>query len=236
MHRFTAPLRIAGSVLLFCGLAAVTVLAGTQIAERRSGTSAIECIGDERATADAVYLHGYDGFGPSWQELRNRRVLAKLAARYDLRIAMPRGPMCGSHRCWPYDSQPGLRKIRDVLEQAQSACFDGGRGYGVIGFSNGGFAAAELFEDCHPGDVDWVINSGSGGFIEDTRPQSLRSCGKFVIVIGSSDRYHRTIARDYYTSLVQHQADATLIEFEGGHWLDDVALGDALTSARRRGP
>lgn len=223
--------RLAISVALFSMFVAVSLFTGTRLAETRAGPVAIECLGDREASLHAVYLHGLDSFGPSWQELQNRRVLAQLAEEHGLRIALPRGPMCGSRRCWPYQTPAELGNIKSVLVQSKASCFDGAANYGVIGFSNGGFATAELFENCMLSDLSWIIISGSGGFIEASRPRNLGACGEFTMIVGDSDRYHRAIAHNYFESLKSHQVEAKLIEFEGGHRLDFGALNDALLRA-----
>lgn len=224
-------LRIVASVALFCVFVAASGLMGALIAQSRNDTVAIECIGDKETSTRTVYLHGLDSFGPSWQELANRQVLARLASEHGLRIALPRGPMCGSGRCWPQQETSELAELQAVLRQSQASCFDGAAANGVIGFSNGGFAAAELFENCMLADLDWIITSGSGGFIEASKPQSLASCGDFILIVGDRDRYHRAIARSYHENLNAHGVNTKLIEFEGGHGLDYGALHDALLYA-----
>jgi len=223
--------RVTASIVLFISGVAITWFVGAGVAQRRTDPVPVECIGDANARSRAVYLHGLDSFGPSWQELGNRRVLAQLAREHGLRIALPRGPMCGSGRCWPYQGEDDQNALVSRIEGAAEACFGAGANYGVVGFSNGGFAAAEIFETCRLSQLDWIILSGSGGHIEPSHTTSLADCGKIAVVIGDRDRHHWDIAHNYDKALRDRGADARLIEYQGGHRLAYSAMVEALSWA-----
>jgi hypothetical protein len=179
-----------------------------------------ECIGAPDAHNAAVYLHGIDSFGPSWQELHNRDVLAELAARFDLRLALPRG-VCERGRCWP-EAERALPWIRS----AARACL-GGRPHGLIGFSNGGFLVGALARACN-GEARWLLVASAGGTVPGDAARELAGCPPVRIAVGQGDRYHLEPARTLARDLAHRGGDVRLIEFDGGHELEAGPAGDAL--------
>ena len=81
---------LVASIFAAAGIAA-TVGGAALGTARLEPPDEFDCLGAPSAAHRAVYLHGLDSAGPSWQELHNRDVLAELAARFDLRLALPRG-------------------------------------------------------------------------------------------------------------------------------------------------
>ena len=128
---------LVASIFAAAGIAA-TVGGAALGTARLEPPDEFDCLGAPSAAHRAVYLHGLDSAGPSWQELHNRDVLAELAARFDLRLALPRG-VCPRGRCWP-EADSALPWIR----AAARACFGHKRLNGLIGFSNGGFLVGGL--------------------------------------------------------------------------------------------
>ena len=188
----------------------------------------IECLGAPSAAHRAVYLHGLDTAGPSWQELHNRDVLAELAARFDLRLALPRA-VCSGGRCWP-EAERALPWIRS----AARACFGDKRLNGLIGFSNGGFLVGGLARACGGGSgADWLLVASAGGTVNASQSanpgvDSLSACPQVRVVIGRDDRYHRDWAQALARDLADRHADVRLIEFDGGHELRTGPVGEAL--------
>ncbi len=183
-----------------------------------------ECLGAPGAAHRAVYLHGIDSFGPSWQELHNRDVLAELAARFDLRLALPRG-VCSRGRCWP---EP--ERALPWIQAAARACFDAPqRPHGLIGFSNGGFLVGALARACGGGaGIDWLLVASAGGTVPPGAARDLAGCPPVRVVVGDGDRYHREPARALARDLAALGGDARLIEFAGGHELAAGPVGAAL--------
>ncbi len=187
---------------------------------RLAAPDEFECMGAPDAASAAVYLHGIDSFGPSWQELHNRDVLADLAARFDLRLALPRG-VCERGRCWP-EPERALPWIR----AAARACL-GDRPHGVIGFSNGGFLAGALARACTR-EARWLLVASAGGTVPPDAAHDLAGCPPARVVIGRGDRYHLEPARALARDLAAGGADVRLIEFDGGHRLEGGPAGEAL--------
>jgi predicted esterase len=223
--------KVVASVAMFAAFAYASWRAASAIGAHRLASDhvATECLGDPAAPHHVVYLHGIDSFGPSWQELENRRTLARLADAKDLAIAIPRSPVVCPQlggRCWPQDSREALHATGDAIRAAARACFDDDAHLGVIGFSNGGFAVARMYQTC-VANVDWFIVASAGGFAGNEVPE-LSACGRIAITIGTRDRYHFTYAHELDTELRARHADVELVEFDGGHRLDFDALMQSL--------
>jgi predicted esterase len=214
---------------MFAAFAYAAWYGASAIGEHRLATAhvATECIGDPAAAHHVVFLHGIDSFGPSWQELDNRRTLARLADAKDLAIAIPRSPaLCpDGGRCWPQDTTTGLLATNAAIRDAARACFDSTDHVGVIGFSNGGFAVARLYQLC-VARYDWFIVASGGGAY--ATKDELSACGPIAIAIGTRDRYHFDVAHTLNDELHARHADVELVEFDGGHRLDFDALMQSI--------
>ena len=224
-------LRWVASVAMFAGFAYAAWQGADAIGRHRDPVVATECIGDPQAAHHAVYLHGIDSFGPSWQELDNRRTLARLADAKHLAIAIPRAPVMAGGRRWPQDTVSGLLETNNAIRDAARACFASTDHLGVIGFSNGGFAIARLYQKCIAS-FDWFIVSGAGGSF-GAEGDDLSACGHLAVVVGARDRYHYEFAAQFNRDMLARHADVNLVEFDGGHRLDFDALMEAIQGFAR---
>jgi hypothetical protein len=217
--------RGAVNLAAFLGVGACIYLAAGALAVALGGTPPPTCLGSSTARRNIVYLHGLDSVGPSWQELTNRRTLASLP---DVRVAIPRAPLCDGGRCWdPSRTDTTIAAIRSAAE----VCFGRGAGtnvgppFGVLGFSRGGFALAAL-ASCADAGASWAIVAGAFGITAVDRI-GLRDC-PVAVAIGRRDRYHHAGAIEYASARAAAKLAGGLVEHDGGHRLDAASLARAL--------
>lgn len=201
--------------LLFLAALPLAGYVGSVIASWRfpSGPT-FECMGSPSALHHVVYLHGLDSFGPAWPEVMNREVLRALAAKLDVRIALPRAP----GRAWPQEGREDLQTSLAWIEQAARVCFPAGARYGLVAFSDGGYMANRLVGSCVPHQADWIVSVGSAGDPDRRAPADLGGCGRLRLLVG---RFDPTLGdcRNYASFLRRRGADVDLVEYPDVHRL-----------------
>jgi hypothetical protein len=217
---------IAICAVLFAGFGACQYAVAGWLAARQSDRTTPTCLGRDDASRHVVYLHGLDTFAPSWQELDNRRALAAIP---DAAIAIPRAPACGNGRCWS-DADEGAAVTSAAIRGAARACFGDRWGYGVLGFSRGGFAVARLAR-CDTAEARWAIVASAFGYTDDLR---LRGC-PVAVVVGRDDPLHHDGAVGYAQRRRAAGLSTALFEFDGGHRLDAPSLAAAIDALEGNG-
>lgn len=198
------------------------------------------CIGSPNAKSFAIYLHGMDGEAPSEQEMTNRAVLAALARKHSLRIALPRARLtCPSQAgsiCWGWSFDDAeVRAAMPVVRDAALTCF-GEKPAAVVGFSNGGYLLTKLIRSCllksELPAATRVISVGAGmikGPLE-AKPESLAECGDLTMLVGTKDEYNFDPSGNLLSGLRGKNANVREVRFDGGHLLDEAALGQVLSA------
>lgn len=195
------------------------------------------CIGPKDARSFVIYLHGLDAESPSAQEMGNREVLAALARKQSLRIALPRakqacpgkpGTVCWG---WGFDDAEVAAAAATVREGA-SSCF-GDQPATVVGFSNGGYLLTKVIRSCalkrELPNVTRVITVGAGmvkGPIE--REPRLEGCGELTMVVGTKDEFNFDPGGNLLEQLRARGASVREVRFDGAHVLDEAALAGVL--------
>ena len=220
--RVLVPLGFAAAVYLLMPFAQQPLAALSELRK----PAATECYGRGDATLQFVYLHGLDTYGPSWRELSNRHVIRALADEFDARVALPR-----RRGAWPQGDAAVVAQTRKLIDDAAATCFNSGA-YGIVGFSNGGNAANELYLQCEPAKAAWIISAGSEATLARDRRTSFASCGRLVLVAGRHEVTY-PIARGFSRQLEKRGADVHFIEHDGSHELPYPAAAEALARALR---
>lgn len=198
---------------------------------------AAACVGPSDARSFAIYLHGMDGETPSEQEMKNRKVLVALAQRLSLRVALPRAKMACPNQagsiCWGWSfNDAEVAESASIVRAAASSCF-ADHPVTVVGFSNGGYLLTKLIRSCslkrELPTATRVITVGAGmikGTIE-SEPK-LAGCGELTMLVGSKDEFNFDPTGNLVRQLRARSANVREIQFDGGHLLNDAALGDVL--------
>src|SRR5690606_4999960 len=144
------------------------------------------CLGEAKAPHRAIYLHGMDSEKPSPQEQGNRETLARIAKAMNMVIAVQRGNhRCKGQVCWRQDSMPEVVSTYKTLRSDAGACFDPDKGFGLIGFSNGGYFATKVAHFCLKPAPLWVAATGSAGSAPSGA--TLERCPRIVLQMGEKD-------------------------------------------------
>ena len=192
----------------------------------------ILCLGDETAHNFLVYLHGMDTPEPSFQEERNRARLTLLAEALHMRIAVIRATSpCEQNpllHCWSQTTTEELEELAQAITVSATTCFGEEAQYGVLGFSNGGFAASRLIQYCVHHTADWMVATSSAGSWASDEPSDINECGRLFLLIGTDDHNTHPHTLNYYDHLLTVGADVQLITFDGGHELPYQPLHSLL--------
>ncbi|MBX3193461.1 MAG: hypothetical protein KF819_41150 [Labilithrix sp.] len=198
------------------------------------------CIGPAHATAYAVYLHGMDGVSPSGQEMQNRAILASMASKLSMRVALPRAtarcPNQPSSICWGWTfDEREVHEGATTIDAAARSCF-GEKAFALIGFSNGGYLLTKMLRSCVlPSTlprVTQLVTSGSTMMKEplEREPSSLAGCGKLTMLIGDKDEFNFDPTGTLLHGLQRKGADVREVRFEGTHLLSEEPLMRVLSS------
>lgn len=170
-----------------------------------------ECVHRGGALLNIVYLHGLDSYGPSWHEVRSRETLKSIAQVLRANLAFPRAP-----GMWPKGTVADLQRSRDIINAAAGECFESRAPFGIIGFSDGGNLANQLYLQCRPPGARWIVSVGSEGALPASDKRSLSGCGAITLVAG---RHEPTLAvtRGFARQLAARGAQVRYIEHPGPH-------------------
>jgi hypothetical protein len=212
--------RIAALTLLFC----------TTVSAQAPAASAelAQCFKNPAARFNVIYLPGVDGVTVSKTELGNRKILDEVAKESKITIAVMRSKVPCPKRfpdsvCWPQDTAAQVNAtIKTVLDQA-SSCLEKDKDIILLGFSNGGYLAGKLVQQCEKSPFKQVIAIGSAGYVPPSQAD-MRSCGKFTIMMGLKDKLTFQAAKDYYEALKKKNADVAFVTYEGAHTLTVKSL------------
>lgn len=185
-----------------------------------------DCLGPKGAKTRIVYLHGWDDPNMGSHERLNRKMWERLAQKHQWRIALPRGDgRCsnGRRQCWRVRSVSQLESSWRRVEQGAKQCFGKAEGFGVLGFSNGGYMVGGVFQQCIAPKADWYIAVGSGGLSYLPAKPKDPACGPLRIQIGQSD-ITRKRAKAFYNRLKPHTKDIKYQLFKGGHIIHEGFL------------
>jgi predicted esterase len=209
-------------------------------AQAESGLRSARCLGPTNATSFAIYLHGMDGQTPSDQEIGNREVLASIAERLSMRIALPRSTRaCPTQKgsiCWGWSfDDTELDEATSTLRAAAATCF-GDKPVVLVGFSNGGYLLTRLVSTCTLGRrmprATRVVTVGSGNLSAPLGPQptSLADCGELTMLVGERDQYNFDPKGNLLKELHAKNANAREVRFDGGHLLVTEPLERVLST------
>jgi predicted esterase len=212
-----AALAFAPAVLLLLPLAE-HALAGLG---RLRAPMDCECVLQERARLNIVYLHGLDSYGPSWHEIRSREKLKSIAQVLKANLAFPRAP-----GVWPKGTAEDIQRSRGIINAAAGKCFETRAQFGIIGFSDGGNLANQLFLLCRPSDALWTVSVGSEGALARKDKRTLSGCGAITLIAG---RHEPTLAvtRSFARQLAARGAEVRFIEHSGPH---DIPFEETLSA------
>ncbi len=194
------------------------------------------CLGSEGPAV--VYLHGLGAVVPSRAEVD---VLASLARARHLRVALPRASRaCGEKGwCWGWALDGDEREATaEAIDAASAACFSPGERYGLLGFSNGGYAALELVAHGEAASrlprARWVVVVGASSDVSDPFLASavLGEEPPVVMVAGEADTDNFD-ARDRYAGRLERAgASVVSLHYPGGHDLAAAPLAEAIARAK----
>lgn len=201
----------------------------------------VSCIGPVLADRFVIYLHGMDSVVPSKQELQNRTILNNLANILNIRFAIPRAkekcPTQPEAICWGWKfDQTELSTILPKIIESRSKCFSTEKPFAMLGFSNGGYLLMRWFSKSFPLSgvslPTLIIASGSGKGYVSSSINNLSSIPKLILVIGKQDKFNFDPSELLFKNFQKLNAPVQLIEFDGGHELNQDALEVALKSIK----
>ncbi|NRA66535.1 MAG: hypothetical protein HRU19_18750 [Pseudobacteriovorax sp.] len=189
------------------------------------------CLKPKDAKAGLIYLHGLDDNIPGNQELRNRKTLKHISKTLGVAIYAHRSQItCKRYnkKCWLHSTpQQRTQAWNKILPKAK-ACFAETPVTLLLGFSNGAYLAAKLFEDCLvPSNVVTVFSGGMGS---KAPPWNKPSCkrGKIIGMIGKGDQI-KAKAERYIQNAKKAGQDARLLLHKGGHEILAPPLSQIIT-------
>lgn len=197
------------------------------------------CVGPAGAPVKAIYLHGWfqpGGSSNDFQKLEsgNRRQLAELAAKLNIRIAIPLAPNINGkngNREWPGGQGPAAnRSLRSIESESERVCNSKlAPKRTLIGFSNGGFAARNIAMAC-----DNHMRANYGGVImmgakpwANVSKNDFTGCPPLKVMGGTKDgletcvknhgcRSFEDVARDMKAGMGSH---VSIERYPAGHRL-----------------
>ena len=202
-----------------------------------SGVLDVSCIGPESANTFVIYLHGMDSISPSKQELQNRAILADLAKQKNIRFALPRAqmqcPTQADSMCWGWSfSSAEISAILPTILDSRKACFGTEKPFRMLGFSNGGYLLTKWYSlglSPQLSRPDSLFASGSAIGNVPAGISDLSKNPKLTLMIGKLDQYNFDPSESLFHQFQSLNAPVQLIEFQGGHTLDEGALLKAFS-------
>ena len=193
----------------------------------------VDCLGSEKAANGFVYLHGWDDPSLGYHEKVNRKILARIAAKTDSKIALARGHgRCskGQKQCWQMTTPFLVEKEWAEIKKAALMC-GLKKDWGIVGFSSGGYMVSSLFNLCLKPPALWLISFGAA---ENRRFKvSQAKCSQLTLIIGDKDGV-REKTLSYYKKLKKLGTQVTYKEFKGGHVIHEKSLLEALEKLQEK--
>jgi predicted esterase len=178
----------------------------------------VTCVGRPDAAHQAIFLHGKRPVATSVAAAGHVTPLAKFAAEMDYRIAIPVSTTpCEDSRstyCWRGERVETLQRTWSAVVKSASACFDPEQGFGLIGFSNGGYHAAKVVMRGVEPAPRWAVAIGSAGTVP--AGVDLRGAPPLALLIGNRDVTRRDTAA-FARNLAPTRLPVELLSFPGGH-------------------
>lgn len=174
------------------------------------------CVGPSDSKVKIIYLHGIDDPSIGNQERRNRKLLQRLGDTERWRIAILRGNrrcISGKKVCWTSKGSGGVERTYKYILESANKCFDTQKKFSLIGFSNGGYYLASLFNKCLAPLPQFLIAMGSSASGTVKGP-----CVPIALLIGKRD-ITLDKAKLYFRTLKQKGVDVKMSVFEGGHMI-----------------
>ncbi len=194
-------------------------------------TLADDCINVPAPKARIIYLHGMNLKEHTVNEKKRRVLFNKISKEKSIEIFLPRSKMqCPKHKtmlCWMWGrgaSDKINNKWDQILERSKN-CFKSQSKLLYLGFSNGGNYLNQVFQSCAGGNF---ISVGASGGSLDKAPRDLSNCGSYFSVIGKSDKAVYARGKGFFSQLKKLNANAKLLEFNGGHELPEQVLIELL--------
>lgn len=193
-----------------------------------------DCYGPKNTRVYYAYLHGWDSPNIGQHERLNRRMMKKIAEQNGWRIALVRGrSRCngGLRQCWNTRSPQDVVNSWNTINAEVQKCFPKKTSYGIVGFSNGGYLVASLFNRCIKGPIKWLVMIGAG---QNNRISKVTvpKCCPMRILMGKSDITLKK-ARAYYQKLKGLGSDVQFITYPGGHIIDQASLVKVINALER---
>ncbi len=196
------------------------------------------CVGEGSAV---VYLHGMGATVPSSAELE---VVGAFARASHLRVAIPRAsrncPSDAGASCWGWAFDDAEREATaQAIDAAASVCFSADERYGLLGFSNGGYAALEIVAHGEGARrlprARWVVAVGASSDVPDPFLQSTALEGEppVVMVAGERDTSNFDPSDRYAKRLERAGVRVESLHYDGAHDLANAPLAEALARAQR---
>lgn len=206
--------------------------------DQSAGHVAPACIG-EGAAVHLVYLHGMGREVPSQAELDVLRAFAKA---HHARIALPRAtrscPSEAGSSCWGWAFDDDEREAAAYsIDAASAACFSPNEPYGLLGFSNGGYAVLELVAHDEVATrlprAQWIVAVGASSDVSDPflASAALGAEPPVVMVAGELDAYNFDASDRYAKRLASAGARVASVHYPGGHDLAAAPVAEAIARA-----
>ena len=234
--------KFIASVFLTVAIAGCSAVPLRTPPKERSPSSELDvsCIGAASAEVFVIYLHGMDSVQPSPQEIVNRNILNQIAKTKNIRFALPRAQLkCPNQPesiCWGWKfDQAELAAVLPQILQSRSTCFSQDKPFIILGFSNGGYLLAHWYSQAMMPSYSQrpisLVASGSGKGDIPSNITNLSQNPSLTLIIGKQDQFNFDPTQSLFHRLKDLKAPANLIEFDGGHILDENSLLKAFESA-----
>jgi pimeloyl-ACP methyl ester carboxylesterase len=180
-----------------------------------------ECLGSKN-DLQLIYLHGIFQGNETHPPIEFRDDLRRLANELPIRIAVPRSHLlCKRSKdryCWGDDQPKTIEEVYSKLLKSVASCFDVKKGFGIIGFSNGGYHATRAALRCLQPQPKFVLAVGSSGDSRLAVSPDLSSCAEVHLLIGIKDMT-RDGARGFSEAAAKSKLRVSYATFNGGHTL-----------------
>lgn len=180
----------------------------------------VTCVGRPDAPHRAIFLHGMRPAKTPPQAAGHVAQLTAFANDMNYRIAIPQSTTpCIERRdifCWRGDRKEGVEKTWRVIVKSAAACFEPQAGFGVIGFSNGGYHVAKVVMKGLRPAPQWAVAIGSAGTVANLAAPDLSAAPHFALLIGTHDVTRHETAR-FARLLKPTKLPVEIISFNGGH-------------------
>lgn len=188
-----------------------------------------DCYGPKDATTKVVYMHGWDDPAIGAHERQNRAMWQRMAEKHGFRVALPRGDgRCngGRRQCWQTHSKKQIEHSWERILAGAKACFPKPSGFGIVGFSNGGYLATGIYGLCLKPKPSFTIAAGSAS-LSFLGAKEYQDCGPFLFHTGKYDPSAQRMER-FFKRLKAKNLPVSLVRYPGGHVLNEDELLKAI--------